>query len=156
MADGAELAEVLEVAGLIIEVNRGLIRELEGVVLGRHGLLGTDFDAMLRLRNSPGHPLRMTDLAAQVGLSASGVTKLGERLVAQGWAIRQPSACDRRSLVMTLTADGLAMCDRVAGDVRPVIERAVVAPLGADVREFIALLTRVRDTVAPEATRQSS
>ncbi len=69
----------LTVMGLLIEVCQGLMARLDPVHAA-HGLSGSDFDALIRLARSPGHRLRMTDLAAQTSMSTSGITRIVDRL----------------------------------------------------------------------------
>ena len=73
----------LTIVGLFVEAYGGLISEL-GAVHAAHGLVGTDFDALLRLARSPGRRLRMSDLAAQTRLSTSGITRIVDRLERRG------------------------------------------------------------------------
>lgn len=141
----------LELSGLVVEVHRGLTRALQRVH-GPAGIQLSDVGAVLRLRNSVGGALRMTDLAARTHLSTSGVTKLVDRLIALGWATRTPDPGDRRSLLVRLTADGQVAAERVAAQTAPAVRTTLMEPLGDDVDAFLELLTRVRDVVDPDAT----
>lgn len=137
--------------GLLLEAHRGLLREFEPIQR-RHGLAQAEFTALLRTSRSPGGRLRMSDLAAQIGLSTSGVTTLVERLTGRGLMHRATDPCDRRALVVTLTDAGRALLAGTQAELLPVIERCLVAPLGEDLPTFAESLTRVRDVVEPNAT----
>ncbi len=109
--------ERVTLVGLLLEAHRGLVRELD-LLARRHGLSGVEFSALLRTSRSPGSQLRMSDLAAQVGLSTSGATTLVERLMTRELLQRAPDPGDRRALVVTLTPTGSTLLDQMLrGDV---------------------------------------
>ena len=66
---------------------------------------------LIRLARSPGHQLRMTDLAAQTSLSTSGVTRVVDRMERDGLLRRRACPTDRRSSYAVVTAAGLARLD---------------------------------------------
>lgn len=142
----------MTLVGLLLEAHRGLARELE-LLARRRGLSGVEFSALLRTSRSPGSQLRMSDLAAQVGLSTSGATTLVERLMTRELLQRAPDPGDRRALVVTLTPTGSTLLDQMLREQQPVIDRCLIEPLGADLRVFTAALLRVRDVVEPNATQ---
>ena len=55
------------------------------------------FEVLIRLARTPGQRLRMSDLAAQTTLSASGLTRAVDRLEAAGLVDREACPTDRRS-----------------------------------------------------------
>ena len=57
-----------------------------------HGLTISDYEVLLRLARAPERRLRRVDLAEQVLLTASGITRLLDGLERQGWVER--AACD--------------------------------------------------------------
>ena len=69
----------LTAMGLFAEAHRGLSTRF-AVQLEEHGLSQVEFEVLMRLARSPGHELRMTDLAAQTSLSTSGVTRVVDRM----------------------------------------------------------------------------
>jgi DNA-binding MarR family transcriptional regulator len=83
-------------------VTRELERELAdaGMPLGW-------YDVLLQLVEAPEHRLRMADLADRVLLSRSGLTRLIDRLQAEGFVRREPSPDDARGTYTVLTQDGL-------------------------------------------------
>src|SRR5690606_2794705 len=80
--------------GLLSEVYAGLTARMQPVFAAA-GLSEIDFDTLIRLGRSPRQALRMTDLAAQTGLSTSGVTRVVDRLERDGLVVRQACATDR-------------------------------------------------------------
>jgi DNA-binding MarR family transcriptional regulator len=93
--------------GLFIEAQRAL-----GVVLERDlgcapaGMRHADFDLVLRLARSPERRLRMADLAAQCGLSPSGLTRAVDRLSREGLVERLGCPEDARGAYAVLTDVG--------------------------------------------------
>jgi DNA-binding MarR family transcriptional regulator len=72
------------------------------------------YDVLLQLVEAPEHRLRMADLADRVLLSRSGLTRLVDRLAADGLVTREPFPGDARGLYTVLTDAGLARLRRAA------------------------------------------
>ena len=98
----------LTTAGLFFEAYSGLSSALEQGLAEECDLPAQWFEVLLRLARSPDHRLRMCDLAAQVALSPSGLTRAVDRLEQQGLVTRASCAEDRRVAYASLTAAGLA------------------------------------------------
>src|SRR6516162_4910371 len=89
--------ERLTTAGLFFETHSGLVAALEREFA--HDVPGVsihDFEVLLRLARSPGQRLRMSDLAAQVAMSPSGLTRAVDRLETTGLVERASCPSDRR------------------------------------------------------------
>jgi len=160
LADGPALAEVdhplLTTVGLFAEAHAGLGALLERELEREHGLSGQRFEVLVRLVRSPGHRLRMSDLAAQTTLSASGLTRVVDRLVAVGLVERAACPSDRRGSFAVLTADGEArILAALPGHVAQITELLEAAFEPPDLERFGALLRTLRDSVNPEAERAS-
>ena len=84
-------------------LTRILDRELEAEC----GLSLAQYDVLLTLAKAPQRRLRMTELADQVLLSRSGLTRLVDRLVAGGLLERQSCPSDARGTYATVTPRGL-------------------------------------------------
>ena len=72
--------ERLTAAGLLFEAHAGLSSALERKLADDCDLSTQWFELLLRLARSPGHRLRMCELANQVALSPSGLTRAVDRL----------------------------------------------------------------------------
>ena len=83
----------LTAAGLLVEVARAVGDRL-GEQVADHGLTPSEFEAMLRLARSEDRRLRMADLATQTAMSASGLSRLVDRLSARGLVGREACAED--------------------------------------------------------------
>lgn len=85
-----------------------LARRLEAEV----GIGLPETELLLRLSNAPDHRMRMCDLAQRLTMAQSGVTRLVDRAVQQGWVTREQRADDRRTTYAVLTEAGSAAGDR--------------------------------------------
>jgi DNA-binding MarR family transcriptional regulator len=85
-----------------------LERLLDEELHTEHDLTLAEYDALLQLAESPTRRLRMHEIADRVVLSRSGVTRLIDRLVRDGWVERSHCASDARGAEAVLTASGLA------------------------------------------------
>lgn len=146
----------LTTMGLFFEANAGIIAAM-GPRLDEYGLAGQRFDVLLRLVRTPGHRLRMTDLAAQTTLSASGLTRVIDRLVAEGLVERATCPSDRRGSYAVLTSAGeariLAAVPDHLGQITHLLDQAFTP---RELDQFSLLLRKLRDTVHPEAERGGS
>lgn len=97
-----------------LRAHAGVMRELERELVAEAGLPLGWYDVLLTLAEAPGRRLRMAELADRVLLSRSGVTRLVDRLQAEGLVRREPSPHDARGTYTVLTADGLARLRRAA------------------------------------------
>lgn len=92
----------------LVETFADLSATLEAELIETHGLSMGEYGTMVRLSEAPDRRLRMCDLAEQLHLSASGLTRRIEDLVKRGWVRREPDASDRRVINAVLTPEGFA------------------------------------------------
>jgi MarR family transcriptional regulator, 2-MHQ and catechol-resistance regulon repressor len=146
----------LTAVGLIIEVHGGL-RAMIGAQFAQQRLPRVpDFDALIRLARSPGRRLRMCDLAAQMSLSTSGVTRLVDRLERRHLVRREPCPGDRRSSLAVLTDGGAARVTAMLPTLVDAVERWFTGLLNPEqLQATMASLRAVRDAVRPGADAQS-
>ncbi|MEV8516139.1 MarR family transcriptional regulator [Dactylosporangium sp. NPDC051484] len=138
--------------GLFVEAFTGVNARLN-VQLAEHGLGTVDFEVLVRLARSPGSELRMTDLAAQTGLSTSGVTRVVDRLERDGLAMRRACPTDRRGSFTVITPGGLAkMRDVLPGHVALIEEWFTGRLSPAELDTLLRGLRTIRDAVRPDAT----
>jgi DNA-binding MarR family transcriptional regulator len=91
-----------------------MVRHLERDLLEAVALPLGSYDVLLQLAEAPDHQLRMAELADRVLLSRSGLTRLVDRLVAEGLVTRVPFPGDARGLYTLLTEAGLARLRQAA------------------------------------------
>jgi DNA-binding MarR family transcriptional regulator len=82
-------------------------RRLDDELRAEHDLSFAEYDALLTIATAPGRRIRMRRLADQVLLSKSGVTRLIDRLVADGLVERDTCMTDARGAEAVLTQAGL-------------------------------------------------
>jgi len=91
-----------------------ITRELSAQLQREHGLTLNDYEVLLHLSKAEGGRMRRVDLAEQVLLTASGITRLLEGLERSGYVCKETCASDARVSYAKLTDEGLAKL-RVAG-----------------------------------------
>jgi DNA-binding MarR family transcriptional regulator len=99
-------ASALEAWVRLLRGHASATRELSAQLVADHGLTINDYEALLHLARADGGRLRRVDLAEQLLLTASGVTRLLEGLERAGLVERASCASDRRVTYAVLTADG--------------------------------------------------
>jgi DNA-binding MarR family transcriptional regulator len=82
-------------------------RRLDEDLRTEHGLSLQEYGALVHLVEAPGRRLRMGRLAEALMLSKSGVTRLVDRLVADGLVERSSCPSDARGAEAALTAAGV-------------------------------------------------
>lgn len=82
--------------------------DLEREMQRKHGLSRSEFEVLDRLAEAPDHHRRIQELADEVHISQSALSRLVSRLEADGLACRNACADDRRGIFACLTAAGLA------------------------------------------------
>lgn len=90
-----------------LETHALVSRRLDDELRAEHGLSLAEYGALLVLAEAPDRRLRMNQLADHVILSRSGITRLIDRLVAEGLVTRTPCESDRRGAEASLSPAGL-------------------------------------------------
>jgi DNA-binding MarR family transcriptional regulator len=90
-----------------LRTHAGVMRELERELVAATGMPLGWYDVLLQLAEAPERRLRMAELADRVLLSRSGLTRLIDRLQAEGLVRREPSPDDARGTYTVLTRQGM-------------------------------------------------
>ena len=90
-----------------LQTHARLLHRLDEELQAAHGLSLAEYDALLQLAAAPDRRLRMSVLADRVLLSRSGITRLVDRLVADGMVQRYPCSSDARGSMAVITAQGV-------------------------------------------------
>ena len=90
-----------------LRAHAALTRQLSTRLESQHGLTLSDFDVLAQLYFAPEYALRRIDIARQVLLTASGITRLLERLERAGWVAKRNCETDARVTYAVLTDEGL-------------------------------------------------
>ena len=89
-------------------------RAMSAQLVAEHGLTINDYECLLFLAHAEEGRMRRVDLAEQLILTASGVTRLLDGLERAGWVERASCASDRRVTYAVLTATGRAKLQEAA------------------------------------------
>ena len=92
----------------LLRAHAATTRKLNAQLLADHDLTLSDFEVLLRLARAPDRRMRRVDLAQQVLLTASGVTRLLDGLERAGLVARDSCDTDRRVVYAVLTDVGVA------------------------------------------------
>jgi DNA-binding MarR family transcriptional regulator len=91
----------------LLRAYAGATRSLSAQLSADHGLTLSDYEVLLRLAQAPDRRMRRVDLAEQVLLTASGITRLLDGLEQSGFVERAACSADRRVVYAVLTDAGL-------------------------------------------------
>ena len=114
-----------------------ITRRLDEELQAAHGLSLAEYDALLQIAHSPGHRVRMNVLANRVLLSRSGITRLVDRLEADGSVERIACETDARGQEAVLTKAGLERLRTAGGTHLDGVRRYFLERLGDGERETI-------------------
>ena len=111
--DAIETAEVQAFVAFL-RAHAAITRDLDRELVVEHGLTINDYECLLFLAHAEQGRMRRVDLAEQLILTASGVTRLLDGLERAGWVERASCASDRRVTYAVLTATGRAKLQEAA------------------------------------------
>jgi len=126
-------------------VQSRLFARLDADLVQNHHLSLGDYEVLVHLSEAPHRCLRMTELAARLALSPSGVTRRLDGLVAEGLVVRRACPSDRRGSLAELTESGARSLEEAAATHVGGVRRYLFDPLGSD---GVAALGEGLDAVA--------
>src|SRR3954470_23018201 len=110
----------------LLRAHAALTRELSARLLTDHGLSITDYQCLLALARAENGEMRRVDLAEQLMLTPSGVTRLLDGLERDGWVKKGSCSSDARVTYAVLTEEGRERLESAGrshvGQVRELIE----------------------------------
>ena len=104
------------------------------------GVTPQQYQALLVVSTHRPGPIMMREMAEQMLLSPHGAVQLVDRMVARGLTERSHSPSDGRSVLISLTAEGEAVLERLAG--QHVEELLAHEPLLADALQRLRQIGR--------------
>ncbi|HEY0696278.1 MAG TPA: MarR family transcriptional regulator [Micromonospora sp.] len=156
MSDDAFDDPRITAVGLLVETHSALTARF-AAQYEEHGLSPVEFEVLMRLARSPGHQLRMSDLAAQTSLSTSGVTRVVDRMERDSLLCRRACPSDRRSSYAVVTQAGMNRLNETLPGHLEIIEQWFTGQLAPEtLRVLLDALRTVRDAVHPGATAGST
>jgi DNA-binding MarR family transcriptional regulator len=130
----------------LIRAHATVTRQLNAQLAADHGLSINDFEVLLRLARAPDRRLRRVDLAQQVVLTPSGITRLLDGLERQGLVDRASCSEDRRVVYAVITDAGIAKLAEARSTHVPQIEEHFTRRLGSDdLSSLVGLLAKLGD-----------
>src|SRR5688500_11393995 len=96
----------------MLRTHRDLVSSLDTQLEREHSLPLSSYEVLMVLADSDGGRARMGELADELLLSRSGLTRLVDRLVRQGWVERTPCEDDARGLFAAITRSGRAKLEQ--------------------------------------------
>lgn len=119
------------------------------------GLTMGDYEVLVRLSERPERRQRMCDLAAELRLSPSGLTRRLDGLVRSGLVGREPSHDDRRVMLAVLTDQGYELLVQAAPSHVEGVRRHFLDHMTRDeVSALASAFAKVRDGLLDEQTHQ--
>jgi DNA-binding MarR family transcriptional regulator len=120
-------------------------RRLEADLIARSDLPLAEYDVLLQLALADGLRLRMNELADRVVLSRAGITRLVDRLTADGLVTRLKCASDARGYFAVLTSGGMArLLDATPGHLAAVRRHFLESFTAPELETLAELLERSR------------
>ncbi|MFS0917618.1 MarR family winged helix-turn-helix transcriptional regulator [Brevibacillus sp. 179-C 1.1 NHS] len=107
-------------------IHLSIMSSLEGVLQTKHQLSVSEFTVLLALAETPEKKMRIQQLADEVGLSQSAMSRLVARLEADNCGVLQRYVCeaDRRGVWIRMTEKGLQRYDDVSSTFQETIIQA--------------------------------
>jgi DNA-binding MarR family transcriptional regulator len=131
-----------------LRVHSALLRALDAELVAAHGLPLHSYEVLVYLNDAPRRRLRMSELSRSVLLSASGVTRLVDRLEAEGLVCRSRCELDGRGYWAELTEAGAGRLADARRTHLAGVRRLFAAHLSD---EELALLARIWERMVPGA-----
>jgi len=130
-----------------------LLARLDAELQATQRMSVADYGVLVALSEAPDNRLRMSELAEQLNLSPSGLTRRLDGLVAGGLVCRVRCTKDRRGSYAVLTDDGRARLKEAAPDHVAQVRRHFVSKLS---RAQLGALAHALQLVAGEDCTQRS
>jgi len=132
--------------GSLLGAHATLIRELSAELVARHGLTINDYGTLLLLSRAGDEGMRRIDLANDLQLSPSGITRLLDRLEDQGLVGKGACKEDARVSYAILTQTGLEKLRQAApGHVGDIENRLGSALDEEEIQTLAVLLEKLSD-----------
>ena len=110
------------------------------------------YDLLWALYRQPERQLRVNELAREVALSPTAMSRFVDRVEAAGHVRREPDPADRRALRITITDTGIDLLRRMWPIYAAGIERHFASHLGSSRRRIRSVLETMAGSAASEKT----
>lgn len=129
----------------MLQVHAQVTQQLDAQMRSEHGLPVSSYEVLMFLGDAPGRRLRMADIASQVLLSRSGLTRLIDRLEREGYVARCAAEDDGRGFFAELTDAGAELLEAARRTHRAGVREAFLGRLDPRDQEALGeIWSRVR------------
>jgi DNA-binding MarR family transcriptional regulator len=115
----------------LLSVQCRLRERLDQELHASSGLTLAEYDVLVHLSEAPNRSLRMSELAARLLLSRSGLTRRVDGMVREGLVVRRPCDDDGRGALAELTTTGMTRLERAAPVHVEGVRRYLLGPVTA-------------------------
>lgn len=129
-----------------LRAQRRVIDQLNADLRAEHDISLSEYEVLLHLSRAPESALPMGELARNVLLTPSGVTRLADRMIKAGLIARQPCPTDRRVSYLVLTPAGRTKFKAAAPTHVRGVRDHFARHLNPDTAAVAAALGRVADS----------
>jgi DNA-binding MarR family transcriptional regulator len=130
--------------GRLVAAHSELTRDLSARLTDEHGLTLGEYEVLLLLSHAPREGMRRIDLANEVRLSPSGITRMLDRLETTGLVEKGSCASDARVTYAVLTDAGLSKLEECSRDHFAAVDRLLGERLdGTELSQLADLLGRL-------------
>jgi DNA-binding MarR family transcriptional regulator len=146
-----QLNEAARAFGRLTRANQALRRELDAQLAANYQLTLSEFEVLLLLARAKDRAMRRVDLATEVRLSPSGITRMLDRLETAG--VVEKRACDEDARVSyaALSDAGMAVIQKAMPEHFDVLDEMMKTRLSAaEVEQLSDLLERLAGGIDDE------
>jgi DNA-binding MarR family transcriptional regulator len=126
-----------------VTLNFAINRELDEDLRVKSGLTLPEYEVLWELTNAPKNRVRMNELARHLLFTRSGVTRLIDRLEAEGYVERDGCGDDGRGVYANLTETGFAAFEEAAVEYIDALRHHFFDRLRGDLPTMRRLLARL-------------
>jgi DNA-binding MarR family transcriptional regulator len=128
----------------LLHAHGSMMRTIEARLVAQHGLSANDFEALVHLSHAEEGAMRRIDLAEELRLSPSGVTRLLDGLQRAGLTCNKSCETDARVTYAMITDKGRETLRDAADTHAAACEELIGAHLGeSDLDDLAGLLDRL-------------
>jgi MarR family 2-MHQ and catechol resistance regulon transcriptional repressor len=144
-----EIPAAVVTLGRLVGAYSTVTRQLSAQLVEAHGLTLSEYEVLLLLARAPDNRMRRIDVAGEVRLSPSGVTRMLDRLEKTGLVEKGKCETDARITYAVLTEAGMTKLRECSRDHVAAVERMLGEHLAdeelASLAELLGRLTEIRD-----------
>lgn len=128
---------------LLLRTHTRFWDQIEAQMRREHGLTMARYDVLAQLDMAGGR-LGLSELAAAIALSPSGLSKLLDRMDASGLVRRDPDPDDARAAFATITPRGRALARSARASHHELLRRTFASALNdRDIADLTRIMTRI-------------